>query len=327
VTLSETHACGLRAGGLAYCWGRNSEGELGSGWVDSVSRTPRAVTGGHHFTSISAGEVLTCGLTAAGKAWCWGMGAGGMLGNGTYGDASCAEGCSSVPVEVASAIPFASIYAGGGTACALASDGTAYCWGFNNYGELGSPPVDCVGWINGTLGHSQCSPVPVAMQTTLKFKSLSLALGYACGLALDGSVHCWGTFLNGEGGAPQLPQLDTVGNYQPRAIASTERFASIASGHRHACALTEAGEAWCWGSGAIGSGVSHPDMCRNGACTRTPARVAGGITFASISSNTHTCGISTAGVTYCWGLGDLSANGDGTRIARNTPTRVLYQRP
>lgn len=86
------HACALAEGGAAYCWGTRQYGELGngeSGFNLPSSRTPVAVSGGHSFRSIEAatsgsnGISHTCGITPAGKVYCWGGNDAGQLGDNT----------------------------------------------------------------------------------------------------------------------------------------------------------------------------------------------------------------------------------------------------
>ncbi|PYP71587.1 MAG: hypothetical protein DMD41_11935 [Gemmatimonadetes bacterium] len=42
VSSDPTHSCGVTTGGAAYCWGDNSEGELGNG-THTSSTTPVVV--------------------------------------------------------------------------------------------------------------------------------------------------------------------------------------------------------------------------------------------------------------------------------------------
>src|SRR5256885_15702068 len=75
-----SHTCGIATGGLAYCWGDNTAGELGTG--DGRShRRPAAVTGHLAFVSLSAGDGFTCGITDAGLAYCWCRNTYGQLGS------------------------------------------------------------------------------------------------------------------------------------------------------------------------------------------------------------------------------------------------------
>src|SRR5881628_1100886 len=76
VTAGATHTCALTANGRAYCWGGNSEGQLGTG-AQGNSATPRSlvpvpVTGGLTFRAVSAGGDHACGITDDLTAYCWG---------------------------------------------------------------------------------------------------------------------------------------------------------------------------------------------------------------------------------------------------------------
>lgn len=87
--------CGLAAGGVAYCWGKNSSGQLGTGnTVDQAQ--PRLVQTALRFTSLTAGGQHACATTSAGKAYCWGDHSRGQLGTREPVDAY-----SNVPVPVA----------------------------------------------------------------------------------------------------------------------------------------------------------------------------------------------------------------------------------
>jgi len=76
------HACALVAGGQAYCWGQNLQGQLGDGSTQNRSSAV-AVSGGLRFTDIQAGGAQTCGRTADGTQYCWGLNQSGQLGDGT----------------------------------------------------------------------------------------------------------------------------------------------------------------------------------------------------------------------------------------------------
>ena len=80
------HTCALTAGGDAWCWGSNSDGQLGRGTSGGSSQTPALVSGGLKFLSISAGGNHTCGVTLDRAIYCWGANAKGQLGDGTQTD-------------------------------------------------------------------------------------------------------------------------------------------------------------------------------------------------------------------------------------------------
>jgi alpha-tubulin suppressor-like RCC1 family protein len=153
------HSCAI-ADSKVFCWGENGFGQI-SGTL-SKSTFPIAVgtTGdmaGKTVTSLAGGESHTCAI-ADGKAYCWGSGTSGEIGNGMNNRAS-------VPVAVSTAGALAgktvtSIAPGKYFTCAVA-DGKAYCWGSNTIGQGGH-----------TLGTTSNIPVAVADNGVLAGKTL-----------------------------------------------------------------------------------------------------------------------------------------------------------
>lgn len=101
VSPGERHTCGITTQGEAYCWGSNAYGSLGySPTAVDGKLAPGAVAGGLRFTSVNAGLIHTCGLTAAGAAYCWGHNGAGEIGDGTTTDRA-------TPTQVAGGLVFA----------------------------------------------------------------------------------------------------------------------------------------------------------------------------------------------------------------------------
>ena len=102
ITSNNLHTCALTTTGQAYCWGINRYGQLGNNSTTD-SRIPVAVqmpAGVARFQSIAAGYYHTCTLTTEGKAYCWGQGGSGQLGNNSTADSSTPLAVSSVGVNV-----------------------------------------------------------------------------------------------------------------------------------------------------------------------------------------------------------------------------------
>src|SRR5437763_1602495 len=196
VSVGGVHACGLTAGGTAYCWGGDLYGGLGGGapgpeictGSTPCSSAPLAVAGGLTFSSLSAGWGPTCAVTANGSAYCWGDNLDGALGVGadTGTVQSCSVGpCSYTPLAVAGGLAFTTLGAGNFHACGLTSRGAAYCWGENVSGQLG----------DGTTTNSL---TPVAVAGGLTFATLSPFISHTCGLTTGGVGYCWGSNSHGE---------------------------------------------------------------------------------------------------------------------------------
>jgi alpha-tubulin suppressor-like RCC1 family protein len=77
------HSCGVTRDNRAYCWGDNAYGALGDGTKRNWRSTPGAVAGGLDFSSVSAGDLHTCGRTPSAAGYCWGWNGFGQLGDFT----------------------------------------------------------------------------------------------------------------------------------------------------------------------------------------------------------------------------------------------------
>jgi alpha-tubulin suppressor-like RCC1 family protein len=346
VSAGDIHTCGLTINGAAYCWGDNTNGELGDGTTAS-SLTPVAVAGGLTFRVLSAGEQSTCGVTTTGAAYCWGFGGNGELGNGTYSTSPVTK-----PVRVSGGLTFTSVTIGGfgaGFACGLVTSGALYCWGYGVWGEFGgdwtqtATPVAAAGgltfaavsaggdhmcgithggaaicWGNNILGqvgdgtYGNNRP-PVAVLGGLTFAAIAARGQSSCGITTAGALYCWGWITDGT----TAHQICVVGiervrnmcSTVPAAVAGGRTFASVSPGFSSSCAVAPAGAAYCWGQG-LG-----------------PVAVAGGLTFAGVSAGlgSAACGVTTGGIAYCWGDNSSGQLGNGTTTSSSVPVKVAYQ--
>lgn len=232
------HSCGITRDHQVLCWGSNTWSQLGTGDVTDRP-TPTPVVGGGLWAAVSAGTEHTCGLREDGTAWCWGDAGYGRLGNGVY------QGYSSVPAAVGGVHAFASISAGSSHTCGVATDGAAWCWGQNWYGQLGAYTVEVCGSAD-----LHCSTIPARVDAPgTKWRAVASSAnpyhgGYTCGLIGDRSARCWGA-----GG--HLGDGTSNGSTQPVVVAGGLRFTSLSAGVP-ACSITTDGVAWCWG-GSFGT--------------------------------------------------------------------------
>jgi len=179
VAAGSGHTCGIVAGGTVYCWGLNLNGQLGR--ADDLGAliphpTPTAVPGLPSISSLAAGRFYTCGLSSAGAGWCWGDNSTGQLG------ATTIETSQPTPVAVSGGLSFIVLGAGSGHTCGLTSGGTAYCWGQNVAGQLGS---------TDNFGTSILSYSPTAV-SGLSLSAMAIGTNHGCGLTTAGQGWCWG---------------------------------------------------------------------------------------------------------------------------------------
>jgi alpha-tubulin suppressor-like RCC1 family protein len=310
-----SHTCGI-TGGTVFCWGADGSGELGDN-ATTARNTPAPINSSLSFTAVSAGSQHTCAIATTGAIYCWGRSDSGRLGDGT--------GFTGLgPIKVAGTVTFTALSAGDAHTCAIAVSGDAYCWGANEQGQLG----------NGSV---TTASTPTLVSGGLKFTAIAAGVGHTCGIAA-GAVYCWGDNTFGEIGDGSTTRRATA----PTAVKSTSTFVAIAAGGFHVCAIASDASAYCWGDNTTRE-LGDPTFTQSHAAT--PIAVSGGLRFASIavggsgstsgngyygyygpSAIGHSCGVTTDGVTYCWGSnsgGELGISSFSNSSA--TPTKVSGQ--
>jgi alpha-tubulin suppressor-like RCC1 family protein len=260
--------------------------------------------------------------------WCWGEGVDGQLGNGYAQQSS--------PVQVTgigSASPGAkAITAGGFHTCAILSDTTVRCWGYNAYGELGD-------------GSGVTTAQPLTVQhtnddgTTGPLRGVVQVRGgayHTCAVTADGRGWCWGYNASGQLGnttwgipsavqpyANQLVAAPVGGAYQSSVIQEgIDGLVALSGlGYLHTCGLRFDGTIWCWGANAAGQ------LGNGTADSAVPLQVQGGALGAARPSLAagyqHTCVLMGDGSARCWGENSSGTLGDGTTSGRTTPVYVL----
>ena len=201
--------------------------------------------------------------------------------------------------------------------CALRTDGTIQCWGYNTDGQADGPDgqfnavsaggahtcalqnlsINC--WGNNDHGQTQ--------QPVGAFRAVSAGPDHSCGLLVGGSIKCWGNNSHG--------QIDVPSG----------RFSDVSAGENVSCAVTTDGAVTCWGAAADWSdtttgpftevaaggsnscalGTDHTITCQLNTGRplfpgTQPEQPTG--TFSALSVNAdHGCGLTTANTITCWG--------------------------
>lgn len=263
---------------------------------------------GPRFTEVSAAHTSdvyeTCGITIDGEVAC--------LPSPAVAEAPGGGGIRVLPRPEGTR--FHGVVTGFGFVCALDAEGRAFCWGNNEWGQLGRRGDGADGAVR-----------PVA--TAARFTRLSAGRDHACGVTTKRVVLCWGLDSNGSLGPVSVDRCTIW--FQPRPHRSTRAPAAcartprrvplpgpaldVAAGDSHTCALTVKGELHCWG-------YVYNIRFRS----RRPRRIeAAGTRLERIASGSdHVCGVDGGGTTYCWGrnwtgqLGAASGREGSRRLAR-----------
>jgi alpha-tubulin suppressor-like RCC1 family protein len=239
------------------------------------------------------------------------------VGLGCRSDTPTAPDAAPAQPAVAAAtgpLSFRQVSAGFRHTCAVATDDRAWCWGINQYGQLGNGNAGGPQQCNSTSGPKACSTRPVAVAGGHRFRRVAAGSEFTCGLTTDDRIFCWG---RGE-----LGQLGSGGNElvnpRPLVVAGGRHYRDVAGGENFACAVTLARVAFCWGFGNSGQ-LGNGDISDS----RVPVRVAGQLEWTQVTAGSfHGCGITTAQRVWCWGDNIGGRIGDGTTVQRHVPTRV-----
>ena len=303
----DQHSCGVTADGRAYCWGENGDGQLGNGTTTNSS-TPVRVTGilaSKTVVQISVGGSTSCALTSDNLIYCWGGNGSAQFGNGTWTGSLTPTATTMSGALTGKTI--IQITVGGDWTCALASDGSAYCWGENWNGRVG----------DGTTNNS---PTPVAVTGGLSFISLSAMASNTCGITAQYKAYCWGGNGNGQIGNNSTTQVTAPTATDTTGVLSGVSLIDIFAQNEATCALSSLGKVFCWGGNWSGQ-LGNNNM---GVRSLVPVAVSmAGLTATSIGAGrTQACMVTTANAVYCWGDNTYGQLGDGTTTNRAAPVQM-----
>lgn len=189
VAAGHEDTCGIQTDASLWCWGANYRGQLGLG--DTVDRDrPVQVESGNGWAAVTVGWASTCGIQVDQTLWCWGQNDHGQLGVGDQEDRL-------VPAQLGSDTGWFQVSTTKGEqACAVRTDHTLWCWGSNNYGQLG-------------LGDTVDRDSPTQVGDNATWATVATGEVYTCAIRTKHSLWCWGDNSFGElgtgGGSTSIP--------------------------------------------------------------------------------------------------------------------------
>lgn len=313
---SANHTCAVLADGTAKCWGAGSNGQLGNG-ATANKLYPVSVTGLGNVREIVTGAQHTCARTAIGEGYCWGSRSLGRLGDGLT------TGQVSAPQLVPGLAPIAQLAAGYESTCALRLDSTGtipYCWGNNNFKQL------------GLASGASTASVPTAVRWDLVpsgKQAVALQVGYhhACAKLSTGESTCWGEDDEGQSGMISTATVSYPQGLVAYAVGTAlPGVTEMALGHQSSCAMTQAGEVWCWGkdgSGQLGDGAGATPNTYLAVKVAFPAGVTVSNHPVFTAGIKHSCTLSASGQVKCSGDNSWAQLGNDTWTSSTTPVSVV----
>ncbi len=237
VSVGAYHVCAITVNGdKLYCWGRNSDGQLGDGTTLNRS-TPTLIDPTNKYTKVSVTDTFSCGLDLTKKIYCWGENTYGQLGNG-----DTVNQLSPTRINPISSDFYNDIEVGSRHACGILDNTRLACWGDGSVGEFGD---------GASLSYT--SPTVVAADVD----SVSLGYLYSCYIDLSNKLFCSGDGREGKLGLGDENQVSVFTQVKP---GRTYNQVSL-SGSRTCAVRNENDSLECWGNNdssglGVGSGAA-----------------------------------------------------------------------
>jgi alpha-tubulin suppressor-like RCC1 family protein len=315
--------CATGGDGLARCWGRDKEGELGDGQAKGKAGRAKhgVVPGIGKVKKVALASQFGCAILEDGTVKCWGT---GRIAN---------DGSSAIdakPTTVANVDGAEELVASGAIACARGSKGIT-CWGTDEK-TIGTPPkgtftqiaagfthacalatggsVTCWGQADwGGKGAFAKPPVTGAIQVVTGDR-------HACVLTKGHAVQCWG--MNDAGQLGTKPDVES--HKKLVTVPKITNATHLVAGEASTCAVLADGSVRCWGAngqGELGLGTRSSD--------ERPSRVSAleGVEQICLAS-AHGCALTKEKKILCWGSNAFGQLGDGTKERRPAPTPVVW---
>ncbi|KAI8103287.1 hypothetical protein M9435_004626 [Picochlorum sp. BPE23] len=287
IAAGERAACGIFGNETLNCWGSPTAQS-----IDSAGQSD--------WTYVSLGNNHACGIVGFGQGLCWGICAGNecgplesstllSAGNRLFRIPNPDPTTPWVQIETSNRILDDDRF--NAHTCGIKSDGTAWCWGDNAFGQLG-------------IGNRQSTPTPTKVSGPNLWRDVCTGRGFTCGIDTDGLLLCWGLKIPSQSIDENGSLLEIYGTVpivlDPDRV-TRDIWYTVSCGYFHACVIKATdGTMHCWGEnnvGQLGDGTTEPAEIPK--LVRTPTTV---IWEQSGAGESHTCGMPIdMNQVYCWG--------------------------
>lgn len=273
------------------CWGAGDRHRLVVG--ETSQQTPIDVA--PRPLAVAIGDEHTCVIepiqsTTTTQLACWGFSRNDNI------DANGDREVTRTVVTTPGTTGLDAVVASKHTCIHTTSERTLSCWGLNTNSQTAIANLPKVPPPQPTIHGREYDLVAAGGQHTCA--------------TMGGFIYCWGDNSSG--------QLDSIPNATETAV--TERmgpiqrpkFAVLAAGGYHSCAIDSDGQLACWGANSRGQlGPTTSNLALLDGSWRAVA-----------AGDSHSCGIKTDGTLWCWGANQFGQLGDATRADRREPVMV-----
>ncbi|HAZ13275.1 MAG: hypothetical protein A2X86_08065 [Bdellovibrionales bacterium GWA2_49_15] len=359
ISISSVSACArlaMPSGEEIRCWGHGGWGSLGIGYVTVIGDneypsdmtvfaqilSPAEKAQGRAIKSLTSSHYGHCVHFEDKGVRCWGdnnLGALGYPGNPRVGDNELPYTVGDVqilsPAELVAGKTVEILRNGTGlNTCAIISDGTLRCWGYNSYGSLGLGHTNVIG--DNEYPYT-AGDVPVFTATEIadgrKVADVLMGYDFTCIVSDLAQVKCFGGNFNWQLGLGNSAATN-IGDYEfpsevtvfPQILSASEKtsgrsISKITSGGDSHCTLFQDKGVRCWGSNAFGQ-IGYPGLAKIGddelpssvgdVQILSPAELSSGMTVEVIrQGGRHSCAILSTGALRCFGYNGTASLGLG----------------
>ena len=186
------------------------------------------------------------------------------------------------------------VSSGDSHSCAIAKEGTLWCWGGGGYGKLG-------------LGDEEIQLTPMQVGSDDDWSSVSVDVGHSCAIRDDGSLWCWGHNWRGALGIGDDNDQFSDFHDTPQQVGTDTNWSQVSTGTDASCAIRQNNTLWCWGA-------AHENF---------PTQLVSSSDWSTVSSGrNHSCALNEDDRLYCWGVNESGQLGLGDETVYDVPQRV-----
>ncbi len=303
------HTCALLKSGVVQCWGAGGSSQLGNGYgsnygdePDEPPPIPVDMGAGEAAKAIDAGQFHTCALLASGAVRCWGAADSAVLGQPGKPTNWTPSKLGDIDLGPNKTIRLAT---GALHTCALQEGGEVYCWGTNEYGQLG------LGHTN-SIGDDETPGAKGLVDVGGVVSDIAAGYSHTCALLEGGKLRCWGWGGSGQLGYMNTASIGTTQSTIPSKVGDVkmvkegETVIKVAAGGSHTCVLLDSGSLRCWGFGGDGR-LGYESTMSYGGTPEIPGFVNVDLVFKIRDlalGRLSTCVLLDGGHIRCWGTND-----------------------